>query len=288
MTEFTLQLCCKRFILMLVITASLVGCGSDSSQTADTSVINPGPGPVPGTLQGYLLTSTLPNSVALIPPPPAEGTAALALDTEISQRSFALRDTPRWAQAISDADLSFPHAAGTFACSVKTAINENDTPHLYMLLRRTLTDVGLSTYAAKKKYQRIRPFVINNQPICTPDDMEGLKADGSYPSGHTAVGWGWALILAEISPDQTNAIIARGLAFGESRNVCNVHWHSDVVQARSVAAAAVARLHSDAAFMTELAAAKAEIAAAKAKGLTPAVDCAAEAAALAVQPSLAQ
>lgn len=288
MTNFVQQLCCKRFFLMLAIMAALAGCGSDSSQPAATSVENPGPGPIPGTLQGYLLSSALPNSAALLPPPPAEGSAALALDTEISQRSFALRYTPRWTQAISDADLSFPHAAGTFACSVNTAINEADTPHLYMLLRRTLTDIGISTYAAKIKYQRTRPFVINSQPICTPADMDSLKADGSYPSGHTTIGWGWALILAEISPDQTNAIIARGLTFGESRNVCNVHWHSDVVQARSVAAAAVAKLHSDPNFMAELNAAKAELVAARAKGLTPGVDCAAEAAALATQPSLAQ
>lgn len=278
----------KRFFLMLAIIVSLAGCGSDDNTSISTLPVDPGINPVTGTLLGYLLSSELPNSLVLLPPPPAEGSAALALDTEISQRSFELRDTLRWDLAISDADLSFPHAAGTFACAVNTAINEADTPHLYMLLRRTLTDLGLSPYAAKKAYQRTRPFVINNQPICTPDDVAGLILDGSYPSGHTAIGWGWALILAEISPDQANAIIARGLAYGESRNVCNVHWHSDVVQGRSVAAAAVAKLHSNPTFLAELNAAKAELVAAKINGLLPAVDCNAEAVALAVLPSLAQ
>jgi len=70
-----------------------------------------------------------------------------------------------------------------------------------------------------------------------------LEKDGSYPSGHSAVGWAWALILSEISPAQTDAILARGRVFGESRNVCNVHWHSDVVQGRSMGASTVARLH---------------------------------------------
>jgi acid phosphatase (class A) len=42
------------------------------------------------------------------------------------------------------------------------------------------------------------------------------------------VGWAWALILAEISPEQSDAILARGAAYGASRNVCNVHWRSDV------------------------------------------------------------
>ena len=157
-----------------------------------------------------------------------------------------------------------------------------------MLLRRSLTDLGLSTYAAKNHYSRARPFVWNKEPICTPETKEFLEKDGSYPSGHTAAGWGWALILSEISPDETNAILARGLAFGESRNVCNAHWHSDVMQGRLVAAGTVARLHADPKFRADLEAARAELAAVRKKGLKPTRDCSTEAAALAVQPSLAQ
>ena len=35
---------------------------------------------------------------------------------------------------------------------------KKNTPHLYMLLRRTLTDAGLSTYAAKNHYHRGRDY----------------------------------------------------------------------------------------------------------------------------------
>jgi acid phosphatase (class A) len=190
--------------------------------------------------------------------------------------------------AVSDADLSFPHAAGTFSCALNVPITEADTPHLYLLLRRTLTDVGLSTYAAKNHYNRTRPFLWNKEPICTPNERAFLEKDGSYPSGHTAAGWGWALILSEISPDQTDAILARGLAFGESRNVCNAHWHSDVVQGRVIAAGVVARLHANPAFLADLESARAEIISARKKGLKPTLDCNAEAAALAIRSSLAQ
>ena len=219
----------------------------------------------------------------LIPPPPAQGSAAYALDEEVSQKALALRDTPRWDLAAKDADLSFPEAAGTFSCALGVPITEKDTPHLYMLLRRTLADAGLSTYTAKNKYQRKRPFMVNNEPTCTPEDEAGLRKDGSYPSGHTAIGWAWALILCEIAPDRCDAILARGRAFGKSRNVCNVHWHSDVVEGRFMGAAAVARLHADPAFRAEIEAAKAEFAAVRAKGLKPTRDCQAEADALAHQ-----
>lgn len=114
-----------------------------------------------------------------------------------------------------------------------------------------------------------------------------LEKDGSYPSGHSAVGWAWALILSEISPAQTDAILARGRVFGESRNVCNVHWHSDVVQGRFMGAGTVARLHAGGAFRADLETAKAELAAVRAKGLKPTRDCNAEALAMSLRPSLA-
>lgn len=103
-----------------------------------------------------------------------------------------------------------------------------------------------------------------------------MKKDGSYPSGHTAIGWAWALILTEIAPDRTNEILARGRSFGESRMVCNVHWYSDIIEGRFMAASTVARLHANETFMADLAEAKKESAAAKAKGLKPTRDCAAE------------
>ena len=102
-------------------------------------------------------------------------------------------------------------------------------------------------------------FTVNNTPICTPDDEALLRKDGSYPSGHTAIGWAWALILAEVFPEQSDAILERGKQFGISRNICNVHWHSDVVTGRMMGAAAVAMLHSNTDFMIDLEAAKKEV-----------------------------
>jgi len=107
--------------------------------------------------------------------------------------------------------------------------------------------------------------------------------DGSYPSGHTAIGWAWALILAEIAPDRADMILARGRAFGESRNICNVHWHSDVAEGRFMGAATVARLHADPVFCAELDKAKSEYNAAIAHGLTPSRDCDGEAETLSIR-----
>ena len=271
----------RKILIVLVCIAIITGCAGFEGQSKPAAV----PEIHPGILAGYLQSEALPNSLTLIPPPPAKGSAALALDEEISRKSLALRGTPRWKLAAKDAELMFPEAAVTFSCALGIPITEQDTPHLYMLLRRTLADAGLSTYTAKNHYQRTRPFMVNKESTCTPDEEEHLMKDGSYPSGHTAIGWAWALILCEIAPERADAILARGRAFGESRNICNVHWHSDVVEGRFMGATAVARLHADPAFRAEMEAAKGELAAVRAKGLKPTRDCKAETDALA-HPSL--
>jgi acid phosphatase (class A) len=266
-------------IAVLTCVALIAGCASVGRRPP--AVV---PETSPGIPAGYLSPDALPNSLALLPPPPAAGSVALALDEEVSRKSLALRGTPRWTLAIADANLTFPQAAGTFSCAVNAPITEQDTPRLYLLLRRTLADAAHSTHTAKTHYRRTRPFILNKQPTCTPNDDSALMENGSYPSGHAAAGWAWALILSEIAPAQTDAVLARGRAFGQSRVVCNVHWQSDVREGRFMGAGTVARLHADATFRADVEAATAELAAVRAKGLKPVRDCAAEAAALAEQP----
>ena len=261
---------------LVVVLASVVlttGCASSGKLSKPAAVPEK-----EGFLAGYLAREALPNSLALLPPPPAAGSAAQAYDEEVSRKALALRGTPRWALANEDANIMFPPAAGTFSCALNAPITEQDTPHLYVLLRRALSDAALSTYRAKNHYLRTRPFMVNKEPICPTDEGKPYIKNDSYPSGHGAIGWAWALILSEISPEQAGAILARGRTFGEGRRICNVHWQSDVIEGRFMGAAIVARLHADPTFRTDLQAAKAELAAVR---LKPQRDCAAEAAAMA-------
>lgn len=269
----------RRVGLGLALAVLAAGC---SSTSAPSKIDAAAATPKPAAPTGYLAAADLPNSLSLIPPPPAPGSAAQARDDESAKAAVALSGGPRWLQATQDADLTFPAAAETFACAVDVRISETDTPHLYTLLRRTLLDAGRSPYPTKNKYQRARPFTVNGAPLCTPAFEAALRKDGSYPSGHAAVGWGWALVLAEVAPDHADAILARGRAFTQSRIVCNVHWASDIEEGRTMGAATYAKLHSSPEFRDDLKAAQAEVAAARAKGLRPARDCAKEAAQLAV------
>ncbi len=271
---------------LALLFAGLAACSSRpvaQRPSAGTEVTDPSAERQPG----YLAKAVLPDSLALLPPPPAAGSPGFALDEQVNREGSALLATPRGHQATLDADLSFPNAAGTYACALGVPVTREDTPRLYLLLQRTRTDAGRSVSKAKDHYKRARPFMVNGGPTCTPEDEEGLRKNGSYPSGHTAIGWAWALTLAEVAPDRADAVLARGRAYAESRLVCNVHWQSDILEGRFMAAGTVARLHEDAQFRDDVAAARQEVARARMRGLKPNRDCAAEADALKLRPASA-
>lgn len=264
--------------LLIAIAAALAtGCATPVPPTSPAEL----PQGRPGYVVGYLDPAELPDSQALLAPPPAAGSAAFAADEEAYRSTRGLRDTPRWALAAKDADLGFPQAAETFSCALAMPVSEQATPHLYMLLRRVRADASRANDKAKTYYKRQRPFALHGDTNCTP--REQLK-DDSYPSGHSSIGWAWALALAEIAPDRANPILARGLAFGQSRVVCGVHWKSDVEAGRVVGASVVSRLHAAPVFAAQLAAARKEIEGARAAGLNSPLDCAAQAQALAGGP----
>jgi acid phosphatase (class A) len=213
----------------------------------------------PGQPEGYLSSFELPNSRSLLPPPPQPGSSAMKVDQEISDMYLNSDDSLRWRQAQVDANLDFPTGIDSFAEILHTKISLETAPHLYLLLTRVVEDASLSTASAKIYYMRQRPFIVNEQPTCDPEAEPYLRRSGAYPSGHSAIGWTWALILCEIFPEQTNEILIRGREFGESRAVCNLHWHSDVVEGRFMGSATVAALHGNSEFQHDLKKAKQEL-----------------------------
>ncbi|MCW4455251.1 phosphatase PAP2 family protein [Flavobacterium sp. MXW15] len=270
-----------RMLLAGPLLALLAGCAAPGARTAAADA------PVAVRASGYLHEAAVPDSLALVPAPPAAGSAGFALDEQVSREARALRGSARFQQAHRDAELGFPEGADQFTCALGLAVDAQRTPALYRLLERSRIDASAATRAAKKHYQRPRPFMANGEPTCTPEDEDGLRGNGSYPSGHTAIGWAWALILSEIAPERADALQARGRNYGESRLVCNVHWQSDILAGRFMGAAAVARLHDNPGFRRDLAAAREEIAAARARGEQSSRDCAAEEAVLKVRPESA-
>ncbi len=205
----------------------------------------------------YLAAKDEPDATTFLPDVPVKGSRAQAEDRYVFELWRKKQKDPRWAQAIADADWHSSVILEGFSCALGVKLDATNAPKLLGLLDRAQVDLGLASSNAKKFYHRNRPFVGTTKATCVGRDTVGNSY--AYPSGHSALGWMFALVLSELAPDRAGELMARGRAYGESRAVCGMHWESDVETGRYVGAAVVAALHSSAAFRADLDAARAEV-----------------------------
>ena len=232
-----------------------------------------------GHLPPYVDPAKMPDTVAILPSPPVDPSTQQAADQATFAATRGLNGSGRWALATRDANLAEAALADDFSCAAGVRLTPASVPSLFRIMDRAKADVSIVYSKPKQHYNRRRPFVGNDAPICVPRDP-GLAGNGSYPSGHTTIGDALALILAEAAPDRAGPILSRGRAFGESRVICGVHWATDVEAGFLAASTAVASMQSSADFRADIESLRHEIASAPAGGLD-AGECAAQADAIA-------
>ncbi|KAB1075800.1 phosphatase PAP2 family protein [Methylobacterium planeticum] len=215
--------------------------------------------------QPYLADAAMPDTVAILPAPPASHSAAENADKVAFNATRALKGSPRWDLATADVAEGASAILDNFACVLGTRLDQVRVPALITLLERSRLDIARATRGPKVHYRRLRPFVGNDAPICVQRSQQ-LADSFSYPSGHATQGWAYALIMASLVPGKATAILTRGRAYGESRVICGVHWMSDVEAGRTNGAAIVAALQGDAGFRTDLERARQDLGRALAAG----------------------
>ena len=246
----------QKLQALMVLPAALVIAGCTQAEAGRPA----SPAPSAQNSGGpYLEGRSLPGGLELVPPPPSIGSAAEARDRAAADAATKVQSGSRWELAIKDVNLSPKHLIAALSCSAGLSPDQEQSPALAQLVNRAVKDLGPAPVEIKKRYMRPRPFMVNGKPSCTPSWDKGLRRDGSYPSGHSTVGFGISLILAELVPDRAAQIIARGRGIGDSRRICNVHWLSDIEEGRVVATATVMRLNANPAFQADLQAARKEM-----------------------------
>jgi len=210
--------------------------------------------------KGYLAPAEAPDLLKIVPPAPAAGDPRDTADREIFKSTRSAENSPRWTLAQHDADYSVKGLLAAFACALGETPDAKTAPRLTTLLNRATADSVASSGGLKIQYKRKRPFLVDDGPICVAREASLLNSY-DYPSGHSTLGWVTGLILAELEPDHSTAILARARAYGESRIFCGVHNASAVEAGRIVAASVVAALHGVPAFRDDMQAAAKELAA---------------------------
>lgn len=232
--------------VMMTLTVILTLCSNAVAQTSkDTFYVEP---------------QLMPDAVKFLPAPPDSSSAAFLDDIAQWQWGKTVAPTERGARASLESNYEPDCIASIMAQVLELdTISEEQTPAIYRLLLKSYFSGLTSVIVPKMKYMRKRPFVQMNETVWSQfDDMEELRGNGSYPSGHTAIGWATALAFAEMWPLLQDTILRRGIEYGENRIIVNAHWQSDVTAGYLCAAAAIARAHHEPEFEQDLLAARAE------------------------------
>ena len=212
---------------------------------------------------GYLAPAAALHIEAWLPPPPAEDSLAHAADVETFLRTRSLIGTARAEEAHAD-DVVKPAegVAARFSYVMGVTLDRKTAPRLMHMMDLVRNDAEWLVVPVKKPVSsggRRRPFVdFPKLPTC-PLIYDALGTTGSYPSGHALTGWLWGSILAELAPQFADALLARAVAFGDSRVVCGFHYPSDIAAGRLAASALLARLRAEPRFGADLAQARKEV-----------------------------
>ena len=209
----------------------------------------------------YFTKAELPDMSKILPPPPEFESARFVADQSMHLWGKLQRlDEARAAQAQRDAVYSMETIITEFGPLFGVEITKEGTPEIYTILQ----DVGASCDSiysdVKKVFDRRRPYTYYNEGTLVPEKEEKHRYEGSYPSGHTVLGWTCALLLADIntSPKAMEALLARGYDFGESRVIAGYHWQSDVDAGRMAGNVLYQMIRNNERFIGQLEKARAE------------------------------
>jgi acid phosphatase (class A) len=201
----------------------------------------------------YAAPSNIDLTKLLPPPPPQDSDITKKEISEILD--FQKNRTKQMADlAIADQDVS----VFRFADVLGPGFTREKLPFAAVFFNNVLRNEISITDPAKGFWNRPRPYVFDKRV----KPCLNMPVNASYPSGHSAAGNLIAIILANMIPENSEAIYGRGWEFAMNRVIGGVHYRSDAEAGRMAATAIAALMFSDSAFRADYAKAKAEIRAA--------------------------
>ena len=178
-------------------------------------------------------------------------------------------------RAEMDEVLAFAKIVAPERHAAAAADGEDETPRAFnAVVGRDLTKLPATAHlldeiedeievvadVAKRHFHRARPSTVDPALAhCGSGSAGGKGGDRSYPSGHATFGWSMAWVLSDLIPERRAAIFARAADYGYSREICAVHFASDVEAGHLLGVLAAKALLADPRLAPDIAAARAEL-----------------------------
>jgi acid phosphatase (class A) len=194
-----------------------------------------------------------------LPPAPAQDSART--ETELAElRAIAAGSSAEEkAAAAKDAKDETPDIFnGAIGFDIATM------PQTNKLLTMVAEEEDTDSKVAKAYFHRLRPYGADpSLKTCEPAKPGKAAKRNSYPSGHSTLAFSMGVVLAELLPAKSQAILARASQYAERRLVCAVHYRSDIVAGQQFGTILALRLMENPVFQAQMAKARAELRAAR-------------------------
>src|ERR1700730_17146968 len=192
------------------------------------------------------------NHAKLLGPPPAAQSDKQKLDLMAVLQAQQGRTASQGERAVADNDLSIFRIAGELLGPNFTAAR---VPKTTAFFDRINQDVRTLFLATKDVWNRPRPFKVSTDVKAIGE----LSNSGSYPSGHAILGYLAAIILANMLPEKSESLFARGREYGQNRVIAGAHFPTDIEAGRIAATAMAVAFMQNESFMKDFAEATAEL-----------------------------
>lgn len=266
-------------ILKACAAAGVLAACSTTPSVAQVATASSASSPAPGA--GYLSARQVEALALAVPAPLAEGSPQQMADRALSDRYRGYESGDRWLLATAHAELSPRLASQHFDCALGVRFTAAPTPRLTAIFDKLLKDANGAAEEAKARAFRPRPVGVDpTRRACTTVSAAG-RSSASYPSGSASVGVAYGEAIAALDPAHAEAAREIGHQIAVSRAVCGMHYPADVAAGETLGKQVFAEVAANPAFAADLEAARVELAAVRATGLTN-PGCIAEAAALAL------
>jgi len=207
--------------------------------------------------QAGLLESQQFDPSHFLPPAPAQDSARTQTELAELRAIAASSGAEEKAAAAKDAKDETPDIFnGVIGFDIATM------PETNKLLTMVAEEEDTDSKVAKAYFHRIRPYSADPS-LKTCEPIKPGKAANSYPSGHATLAFSMGVVLAELLPAKSQAILARSGQYAERRLVCGVHYRSDIVAGQQFGTILALRLMENPAFRAQMEKARAELRAAR-------------------------
>jgi acid phosphatase (class A) len=188
--------------------------------------------------------------VQLLPDPPDKNSSEQQQEIDLVLRIQQTRTDAEVARGKSEAKFT----VFAFADVLGPWFTEENCPESAKFFKQVASESKYFSDSAKGHWNRPRPPREDNRVKPMLDEN-----DASYPSGHSTRATAMAEILAEIFPQQKEALMARARQIGWDRVIVGVHFPSDVYAGRVLGHAIAHQLLAKSDFRSELEVIKTEL-----------------------------